>query len=142
LDKINVSIEPLNWSRIDINLNSVKCIRSLYGRNVLVKTWSQMFTLRVNCKHRSFLHLLYSSKVNKISLKLVLEVSDALVFCYIVLINMLEFKNSIWQLVQSRVLVITWWWLCWWLGSKYDLYSQSFVDVYSYCVNSEYYLYL
>jgi hypothetical protein len=23
--------------------------------------------------------------------------------------------------------------LCWWLGSEYDLYSQSFVDVYSHC---------
>lgn len=52
---------------------------------------------------------------------------------------MLHFKNSIWQLVQSRV--TTRWWLCWWLGSEYYLCSSSCGDDNSHCMGSEYYLY-
>ena len=47
--------------------------------NRLVKTWYHMFGSRVKRKHWAFLHCLYTSKVNKISSKVVLKESDVLI---------------------------------------------------------------
>jgi len=50
-----------------------------------------------------FTIFIYISKVNKISLKDI-RVSNVPILCYIVLINMVDFENSIWRLIQSRTL--------------------------------------
>ena len=49
----------------------------------------------------------YTNTGYKISLTIVLEVSDVLIFCYIVFINMFDFNKSNAQLVQTNENMIT-----------------------------------
>jgi hypothetical protein len=58
----------------------------------------------IECKNWTLLSNLYASIFYKIQQDIIQEVSDIFIFYHIVLINMLNFKNSIWRLIRIRTL--------------------------------------
>jgi hypothetical protein len=70
-----------------------KCHKSL---------WHHIKLFSVECKHWMLFLKMYASISKKIQQEIVSEVGDVFIYYYIILIDMLDFKNLIWRLIRTR----------------------------------------
>ena len=102
---INISIWALkNGVKIPKKIKLQEILSITLAQKFHNNSWLHMKLFIIECKNWTLLSNLYASIFDKIQQDIIQEVSDI----YIVLINMLNFKNSIWPLIGNRTLVAVW----------------------------------
>ena len=98
---INISIWALkNGVKIPKKFKLQEILSITLAQKFHKNSWLHMKLFIIECKNWTLLSYLYASIFDKIQQDIIQEVSDI----YIVLINMLNFKNSIWRLIRIRTL--------------------------------------
>ena len=102
---INISIWALkNGVKIPKKLKWQEILSITLAQKFHKNSWLHMKLFIIECKNWTLLSNLYASIFYKIQQDIIQEVSDIFIFYHIVLINMLNFKNSIWRLIRIRTL--------------------------------------